>query len=306
MEYAIYPFQYIRISQRHDEGNHLGHWSPSTNYSDKPWDEAEKDSGRQYFCPQNNFKIVEILGLNTKTTNSVRLESVNKLKLPYQDTPVKLELTLTHMNEETIKKLKVEQIIHKNEKIIYEGKDGATAYHFHCTANIGKYYGMFNNTNGKSVFCYEKSLLPTEAFYIDPNFNIIISSNGYKFKTLPTNTFQYRVYVEGDGWTNWVSSGICGTVGKSKVIRALEIKSSKEVKAMAHINNIGWKDYGIVNDGKQVGESSHQIECLQLKGDFKYRVHIANFGWSNYTKADGISTLGSVGLGWGIEAIEIG
>ena len=65
MEYAIYPFQYIRISQRHDEGNHLGHWSPSTNYSDKPWDEAEKDSGRQYFCPQNNFKIVEILGLNT-------------------------------------------------------------------------------------------------------------------------------------------------------------------------------------------------------------------------------------------------
>ena len=307
MEYAIYPFQYIRISQRHDEGNHLGHWSPSTNYSDKPWDEAEKDSGRQYFCPQNDFKIVQILGLGVSTpTNSVRLESVNKLKIPYQEKPIKLELTLTHINEDTLKKLKVGQIIHKNEKVIYEGKDGATAYHFHCTANIGKYYGMFTNTNKKSVFCYEKSLTPNEAFYIDPNFNIIISSNGYKFKSIPTNTFQYRVYVEGDGWTKWVSSGICGTVGKSKVIRAIEFKSNKEILAKAHINNIGWKDYGKVNDGKQVGESSHQLECLQLKGDFKYRVHIANFGWSNYTKADGIATLGSVGLGWGIEAIEIG
>lgn len=306
MEYAIYPFQYIRISQRHDEGNHLGHWYPTTNYSDKPWDEAEKDSNRQYFCPQNDFKIVQILGLNTKTTNSVRLESVNKLKIPYQDTPVKLEITLTHMNEETIKKLKVGQIIHKNEKIIYEGRDGADAYHFHCTANIGKYYGMFDNSNGKSVFCYEKSLEPTQAFYIDPNFNIIISSNGYQFKTVPTDSLQYRVYIEGDGWSKWVSSGICGTTGKSKAIKGIQIKSDKEIKAMAHLNNIGWVDYGVVNNGTTIGDTNHNIECIQLKGDFKYRVHISYFGWTNYTEADGICTLGSVGLHWSIEAIEIG
>ena len=55
MEYAIYPFEYINISQRHDEGNHKPHWYNSKNYSDKPWDEALKDTGRYYFVPENYF-----------------------------------------------------------------------------------------------------------------------------------------------------------------------------------------------------------------------------------------------------------
>ena len=184
MEYSIYPFEYMRITQRHDEGNHLAHWYPTANCSDKPWDEAVKDGGRQYFDPSNEYRIVEILGLNSTTTNSVRLESVNKLKIPYQEEPVILEITLTHMEEETIKQLKVGQIIHKHEKIILEGKDGATAYHFHCTANIGKYYGFKKNTNGKWCYVYEKSLLPDEAFYID-KFNNIINAKGYNFKEAP-------------------------------------------------------------------------------------------------------------------------
>lgn len=186
MEYSIYPFEYMRITQRHDEGNHLAHWYPTANCSDKPWDEAVKDGGRQYFDPSNEYRIVEILGLNSTTTNSVRLESVNKLKIPYQEEPVILEITLTHMEEETIKQLKVGQIIHKHEKIILEGKDGATAYHFHCTANIGKYYGFKKNTNGKWCYVYEKSLLPDEAFYIDKDFNNIINAKGYNFQEMPT------------------------------------------------------------------------------------------------------------------------
>lgn len=189
MEYAVYPFKDIRITQRHDEGNHKPHNIPFKDYSDKPWDEACTDSGKQYFEPQNDYKIVEILGLNTtKTTNSVRLETVNKVKIPYQDDPVKLEITLTHMDEACIKKLKVGQIIKKNEKIIYEGKDGADAYHFHCTANIGKYIGFKKNSNGKWCFVYEKSLLPNEAYYINPSFNKIISTNGYVFETIPNDT----------------------------------------------------------------------------------------------------------------------
>ena len=110
-EYSIYPFEYMRITQRHDEGNHLPHWYPTANCSDKPWDEAVKDGNRQYFDPSNEYRIVEILGLGTTTTNSVRLESVEKLKIPYQEEPVILEVTLTHMEEETIKQLKTIQSI---------------------------------------------------------------------------------------------------------------------------------------------------------------------------------------------------
>lgn len=305
-EYSIYPFKDIRITQRHDKGNHLGHWYPTTNYSDLPWDEGVTDGGRQWFDPSNDYKIVEILGRDpSKTTNSVRLETCNKVKIPYQSEPVILEITLTHIDESCLRTLKTGQIIKAHQKVILEGKDGAEAYHFHCTANIGKYYGMHDNTNKKSVFCYEKSLLPNEAFYVDPNYNRILDAKGYVFKAVPTSSLQYRVYIQDEGWSNWISSGVAGTTGENKIIRAVEFKSDKEITAKAHINNIGWKDYGKVNDGKQVGESSHQLECLQLKGDFKYRVHIAYFGWSNYTKADGICTLGSVGMGWGIEAIQI-
>ena len=121
----------------------------------------------------------------------------------------------------------------------------------------------------------------------------------------PTPTLLYRAYVENTGWTEWISSGVAGSTGKSKGLNAIEIKSNKDVYAKAHISNIGWKDYGKVNDGKQIGEDKQRLECLCLKGDFKYRVHIAYFGWTNWTEADGVCTLGSVGMSWNIEAIEI-
>lgn len=185
MEYAIYPFEDMRITQRHDEGNHRAHNIPFIDYSDKPWDEACTDGGRQWFYPGNDYRVVEILGLGTTvTTNSVRLETVNKVKIPYQEEPVILEVTLTHMNEETIQRIKVGQIIHKHEKIIQEGKDGATANHFHCTANIGQYYGFKKNANDKWCFVYEKSLTPVEAFYVDDGVHIL-DSNGYVFKEVP-------------------------------------------------------------------------------------------------------------------------
>ena len=189
-EYAVYPLQNMKITQRHDQGNHLAHWYPAANVSDKPWDEAGKDSGREYFVPGNDFRVVEILGLDTSstkdTTNSVRLESVNPLKIPYQDEPVILEVTLTHMNEDNLKQVHKGQIIHKDEKILLEGTDGlSTGNHFHMTANKDKYYGFKKNSNGKWCFVYEKSLLPPEAFYLDKERTNVINANGYEFKEVP-------------------------------------------------------------------------------------------------------------------------
>lgn len=189
-EYAIYPFEDMRITQRHDGStSHLNHWKNSKDHSDKPWDEACLDGNRQYFVPRNDFIIEEILGLNTSTTNSVRLKSVNKLYIPYKNEPDYLCITLSHMNEETIKTLKKGQVIPKGSKLILEGKDGATAYHWHCTANIGKYYGFLKNSNGSWCFTYEKSLLPHEAFYVDTSHTVIRNSNGYTFKNVPIDKF---------------------------------------------------------------------------------------------------------------------
>ena len=192
-EYAIYPFRYMNITQRHDQGNHVPHWQGSTNYSDKPWDEACKDGGRSYFEPQNDFIIEQVLGLNgDNTTNSVRLKSVNKLYIPYKKDPDYLYITLTHMNEDNLKQVYKGQVLKKGSKILLEGTDGyATGNHFHITANLGKYYGLLKNSNGSWCYTYDKSLLPNEAFYVDTDYTILTNTAGYKFQNLPKEEVIY-------------------------------------------------------------------------------------------------------------------
>ena len=77
-------------------------------------------------------------------------------------------------------------------------------------------------------------------------------------------------------------------------------------KAKAHIEGIGWKDYGMVTKDTVIGTTGQnkRIECLCFDGDFEYRVHIKNSGWTDWTKADGVSTLGTVGQALQIEAIQ--
>lgn len=190
-EIALYPFEYMRIIQRHDEGNHLAHWKPTANYSDKPWDEACQDGGRSYFVPYNEYKVEEKTGTQSNGF-SVRLASVNKLKMPYKDEPDYLYVTLTHINKDDFDKIKVGQILHKGDKILREGTSGAaTGNHFHITANTGKYYGIKYNSNNKWVFCYKKSLLPNEAFYVDTTKTTIINAKKYTFTGV-----NYKKYMQ--------------------------------------------------------------------------------------------------------------
>ena len=191
-EYAIYPFEYMRITQNHKGeipnssqiGNHLAHWKPNVNYSDKPWDEAGKDGGRDYFVAKNEYKIVEKLG-SQSGGYAVRLETTHKVYIPYKDDAVILEITLTHLNYDDWSKLSNGQILKVGTKIMREGTSGgATGNHFHITANLGKYYGLLQNSNGKWCFTYEKSLLPDEAYYVDGSVKIL-DANGYKFKEVP-------------------------------------------------------------------------------------------------------------------------
>ena len=183
MEVSLYPFEYMRITQRHDEGNHLAHWSPTPRplYSDKPFDEACKDSGKSYFTPFNDYKVIEKMGTQ-KSGYSVRLESVNLLKIPFQKDPVRLEITLTHMNKDSMDKIKEGDILKKGTKVLMEGTSGsASGNHFHVTVNMGLYDGFRKNSNNKWVFAYQKSLLPDEAFYVDTTKTEILNSKKYNF-----------------------------------------------------------------------------------------------------------------------------
>lgn len=124
----------------------------------------------------------------------------------------------------------------------------------------------------------------------------------------PENYLKYRGQCEDYGWLEWVENGeICGTTGESKRLEAIQIDSNIPIKAKAHIQDIGWIDYGTINKDTVIGTVGEwrRLECLCLEGNFKYRVHIQDTGWTNWTTADGITTMGTVGQSLRMEAIEI-
>lgn len=100
-----------------------------------------------------------------------------------------------------------------------------------------------------------------------------------------------------------------GTTNQSKRLEAIRIKSQHcgDVYAKAHIQGIGWKDYGMVNKDTIIGTEgdSLRLECLCLKGNFEWRAHIQGTGWTQWTDADGVATLGTVGQSLRIEAVAM-
>lgn len=122
------------------------------------------------------------------------------------------------------------------------------------------------------------------------------------------SNFKYRSHIEGYGWQDWKVNGeTSGTTGESRRLEAIQIDSPFDIEASAHLEGIGWVDYGKITKDTIIGTvgESRRLECLKLKGKFKYRVHIEGSGWSCWTEADGICTLGSVGQSLRIEAIEM-
>ena len=187
IEYAIYPFDYMRITQRHDEGNHLAHWYPFKGCSDKPWDEACLDGGRSYFVPKNDYLVVEKIK-NKNGCNNIVLMSCDMLKIPYQKAPTYIYVSLTHMNNDDYNRILVGQILHKGERIIREGSSGASANHFHVTAGLPEYYGQKENGNEKYCFVCDKALEPNQAFYVDDTVDIL-DNKLYDFTPVPNQDF---------------------------------------------------------------------------------------------------------------------
>ena len=120
----------------------------------------------------------------------------------------------------------------------------------------------------------------------------------------------YLAHVQDTGDTIWAADGIvAGTTGQGKRMEAIRIKSQHcgDVYAKAHIQGIGWKDFGKIDQNTVIGTEGDglRLECLCLKGDFEWRAHIQGTGWTQWTKADGVATLGTVGQALRMEAIAI-
>ena len=120
--------------------------------------------------------------------------------------------------------------------------------------------------------------------------------------------FLVNPHVQNRGWLGKrACENIIGITGHNLRLEAFKINPlGTEIKAKAHIQGIGWEDYGVIKKDTIIGTvgEGKRLECLCFEGDFEYRVHVQNSGWTDWTRADGVATMGTVGQALRIEAIQ--
>ena len=123
MEYFKFGMETMRVTQGPDgKTSHYNH--SHGNPADYPIDVAGVDGGQSAYFAMCDMKVVAIKGVGNKATNTIWLETTEKVQTP---TFIDIAwLALTHWNDSSkTAKYKVGDIIKKGEIICYEGTDGA-------------------------------------------------------------------------------------------------------------------------------------------------------------------------------------
>lgn len=198
--YLTYPCKTMNITQGYN-----GNYSHASHSQGIPWDypidDACSDGGREYFyCPCDEMRIAHIYGVgNSNKTNSIWLESTTKVKMPYGEDYVTIQVI--HPNDDTLGKLNVGQVFRRGQTMFLEGNDGnATGYHFHISVAAGKFTGSgwVQNSRGAWVISSTgKALKPEEAFYLNPAFTTVKNNAGLRFDKIPQAPVKmlYRVQI---------------------------------------------------------------------------------------------------------------
>lgn len=188
--------------------------------------------------------------------------------------------------------------------------DGDWAVYGDCAFAPVSHIAMFrkDNDNGTGVFLQQNDgRHPLYTGQDDNPYAGIMGGLRLKDWHKVNSNVKYCGHLQDIGWTNWVSNGeIAGTTGQSRRMEAIKIDAPFEIKAKAHLQDIGDVDYGTINKDTIIGTTgeSRRLEALALTGNFTYRVHIQNIGWTEWKKADG-SWIGTKGQSLRLEAIEI-
>lgn len=183
MNYLIYPLKFMNITQTYNgKTSHKPHTTGTPK--DYPIDDGAENTGQSYFyCPCDEMKIVR---LYTSGVNTLWLQSTENVDFADGTTDI-ATMQVTHLNDSQMKKLKVGQKFKRKQEMFIEGKDGASANHFHMSVGKGeiKGNGWTQNTNGKWVLTTKGGTYrPENAFFIDYSFTKVRNSAGLSFKSL--------------------------------------------------------------------------------------------------------------------------
>lgn len=134
------------------------------------------------------------------------------------------------------------------------------------------------------------------------------------FIEVPTD-LSVSAHVSGIGWMPSVSSGFtAGTTGRGLPMEALSIRVTNAkvggaVELSAYYESTGWQNWSAGSCGTTGKSLGMQAVRLRLNGllseayDLWYRVHVAGFGWLDWTSNG--ADAGTQGYGSEIQAIEV-
>ncbi len=254
MNYLTYPFKTLSITQ-----SYKGTYSHKGNYEGYPKDFPIDENGGStlkdcyFYCPCNSMTIKRIYGTNSSRTNTIWLQSDEKVVTPTFNDYV--TILLMHPEDKDLESLYVGKKFSRGDRVTIEGKDGnATGNHFHMSVGKGKYVGngWKKNSYGSWVInTTDGGVKPENAFYIDINFTKIINSKGIKFQYLPKLDNCY--YVTASSLNVRKGPGL-NFDRLNTLIYGTKITSINEVNGWIKIGNEQWisKNYLSTNKTKEV------------------------------------------------------
>ncbi len=188
MQYLIYPTKVMNISQSYSDN--FSHRDSSLGKPRSyPIDEACASGNNAFFYAPCDLIVKRIYGVEGKGTNTIWLQSVDKVVLA-NGTSSFVTILVMHPNDKSLKKFKVNQIYRQYAKMFEKGDDGnATGKHMHIEVSLSKYSDLPNNgwtKNNRGMWVISgKTIKPEQAFLIDPNFTKVVNKGGLNFKYVP-------------------------------------------------------------------------------------------------------------------------
>lgn len=145
-----------------------------------------------------------------------------------------------------------------------------------------------------------------------------------------TNAYDvwYRVHVQNIGWLGWTKNGAtAGTTGLCLRVEAIELKllpkgdsapgstsqpylSLPEVSYRAHVQDVGWQDWGSSGSVAGTTGQNKRIEALEAivsgegqTGEIQINAHVQDVGWQGWTSQGEIA--GTTGQSRRVEALRV-
>lgn len=166
-----------------------------------------------------------------------------------------------------------------------------------------KVYTIEGNTSGASGVIANGGGVCKKSYDINSNSIYGYGRPYYDIEEVK-GVMKYRVHQQTYGWSDWKSEGEeAGVTGQAKRLEAIQIDpAGRQISVKAHIQGIGWRDYGIITKDTIIGTTgeARRLEAIEIHGAV-VQCHIQTIGW-----AEGFGNLqGTVGLAKRIESVRI-